>query len=336
MAIDFPYNKGAITRPTFEDGNYGRVHNFVWRLRQVLSPDSVLLLGWADAQIEKTEGGTWVPRVDDIQNTFGWDDKQWRRVRKELENIGCVKSEHTKDLKSEKSVHTLNIDLTGLPALAAELPVRNGGSRARPAKNAGSRKPPEMRGSREPPEVTGLTTTSELRLNNHDQPKSGGAEDCTQVRSALAPSGATGAAGLGTRLVGLLTPAERRRADTVSRSASVDQLDAAEAAVRASMANGSVRSIAALAVALGKAAVRGEVGGGVSTPALAADPWPAREARPGLSVMHPLGLLVAEPGARAWRHRGGERAGQLVSGKDALKVWERVEAGELAIQPVPA
>ena len=143
MDINFPYNNGAITRPAFEDRNYGRVHNFVWRLRQMLSPDAVLLLGWADAQIERAEGAAWIPRVDDIQGTFGWDDKQWRRVRKELEGIGCITSEHKKDLKSTKSVHTLNIDITVLSTLVPEPPARSGGSRARPAKSAGSGEPPK-------------------------------------------------------------------------------------------------------------------------------------------------------------------------------------------------
>lgn len=322
MEIDFPYNTGAIVRPTFEVGNYGRVHNFIWSLP--LSVHARALLAWADSRPPD-----WIPRVDDIQCTFRWDDKQWRRIRKELESIGCITSQHKKDLKSKKSVHTLNIDMTALSTLAPEPPARNGGSRARPAKSAGSGEPPEMGGSRKPPKVAGLTTEIEPGLDNHHQP-GGDQKDCSQVRSALAPSGAEG---LGTRLAAVLNQAEQKRVDKASAGATKEQLQLAVSALRTSMSRGSVKSVAGLAVALGKAAVRGEVGDVAtgSTPTPATDPWPGREARVrmGLSVLHSLGVLVAEPGARAWRHRGGERDGQPVTGKDALRVWERVESGEL-------
>lgn len=249
-------------------------------------------------------------------------------------------SEHTRKVGDQRTTHELNFDLTALLQLDIEAekpPPKSGGSRAtrqkcrvaRVARNGWLRDPSKMEG---------LTTTSETRLNNHNQEKPGGGdEDGKQVRSALAPSGAMNWAGLGTRLADLLTLAEQRRVDAACLGAQCEQLGAAEAAVRASVAKRSVKSVAALAVALGKAAVRNEVGDmSVSTPAPTADPWPAREARAGMSVVHSRGLLVAEPGARAWRHSGGERDGQLVAGKDALRVWERVEAGELVIQPAPA
>ena len=226
--------------------------------------------------------------------------------------------------------------MTVLSTLAPEAPARNGGSRARPAKSAGSREPPEMGGSREPPEVAGLTTTIELRLENHHQ-VGGGQEDCKQVRSALAPSSAEEGVGLGTRLADVLTQAEQKRVNKAGAGATEEQQQLAVSAFRAALAKGSVKSVAGFAIALGKAAACNEVSDvSVSTPAPTVDPWPAREARArtGLSVLHPLGVLVAEPGARAWRHRGGGRDGQPVTGKDALKVWERVEAGKLTLNPL--
>ena len=342
---DFPYNKGAITRQGFEPGAYGRVHNFLWLLRRMLSADSVLLCAWADAQNPQ-----WIPRVDFIQRTFGWDDKQWRRVREQLESIGVITSTHEKSLPSQKSksVHTLNIDLTVLAALVDELelepPARNGGSHARIAKNGGSRESPEMAGSREPPEMEGLTTTSETRQKNHHHararrartPVGGGSgedEDGQQVRSALAPAGA----GLGARLADLLAQPECVRVDNASAGASDEQLQRAAAALRAAVAAGTVRSVAALAVALGRKAARGEVGevatGSPTPAAVQPNPWPARERYAGLTVAHQLGTLVVQPGARQFQHFDGARAGQLVGGADAAKVWDRIDRGELALQP---
>lgn len=328
MEINFRYNTGAIVRPAFEDGNHGRVHNFIWSLP--LSLHARALLAWADSR--PTD---WIPRVDNIREVLRWSETTWARVRDELVEAACLSSTHTRKDGDQRTTHELKFNLMALLLLVIETekpPPKNGGSRS--PKGAGSRDPSEMGDSHDPSKTGALTTTSETRLRNHDQQKPGsGEEDGRQVRFALAPASAERVAALGTRLVDVLDMAEQKRVDKASAGATEEQLQLAVFAVRASLAKGSVKSVAGLAVTLGKMAVRGEVGdvATASTPTPATDPWPGREARArtGLSVLHSFGVLVAEPGARAWRHRGGERDGQPVTGKDALKVWERVESGEL-------
>ena len=329
------YNKGAITRPAFEAGNFGRVHNVLWLLRQVLSADSVLLCAWADAQ-----SAQWIPRVDDIRRTFGWDDKQWRRVRVQLESIGVITSAHERSLTSQKSVHTLAIDLTALLALVVNLelepPARTGGSHARIAKNGGSRESPEVAGSRESPEVEGLTTTNGPEQNNHNHaPPGAGSREGQQVRSALSPAGE----GLGTRLADLLTEPEQRRANAASVGATSEQLVAAEAAMRATVAAGKARSRGGLAVKLAQAAASGDVTAPsthaqqdaprASSVSAAVDPWAKRAALSGRYVDHPHGVLIVEPGGRSMRHCGGKHVGSVIAGIDVLSIWTRVESGDL-------
>ena len=161
----------------------------------------------------------------------------------------------------------------------------------------------------------------------------GQGKDGKPVRTALAPVGA----GLGARLADLLTEPERERADTASAGARDEQLQRAEAAVRAAVAAGTARSVPSLALSLGRKAARGGVGE-VAAPAPEAgvakpDPWPARESRAGSSVAHRNGLLIVEPGARHFRHAGGARDGQIIGGADAVAVWRRIDAGELPLQP---
>ena len=160
--------------------------------------------------------------------------------------------------------------------------------------------------------------------------------------AAVAPTGANAPKliGVGTRLADLLTPSEMGRADAAGIGASEEQLRRAERVVRGMIEQGTVRTVPALAVRMARMAARGEVSAPVSKQAATtpeeAPPWRSREARVGWWVEHPKGILVVEPGSRAWRHRGGERNGQLVAGAGALSVWRRVEAGELMLNPPDA
>ena len=150
MEINFRYNKGAIVRPAFEDGNHGRVHNFIWSLP--LSLHARALLAWADSR--PTD---WIPRVDNIREVLRWSETTWARVRDELVAAGCLSSTHTRKDGDQRTTHELKFNLTALLLLVIETekpppqkrrvaipqkcrvarPVRNGGV-ARPVKNGGS------------------------------------------------------------------------------------------------------------------------------------------------------------------------------------------------------
>ena len=150
---------------------------------------------------------------------------------------------------------------------------------------------------------------------------------------AVAPSGAGGLGGL---LAGLLAPSVVVRVDGASVGASPEQLQLASSAFRSALAAGRVRSVPGLAMQLARLAARGEVtppagaaasGSGSAPP----DPWPARAASAGSWVFDPAdgGVeLYVEPGGKSWRRRGGNL---VVGGAAALRLWERVEAGELAL-----
>ncbi len=183
--------------------------------------------------------------------------------------------------------------------------------------------------------MEGLTTSRETRQDNHHRAERGGG-DGQQGRSALAPSGAGGDAGLGARLANLLTADEQRRVNAAATGACRDQLALAEVVIRTAVASGKADSVVAFAVAMGKRAVRGEVG----APAAAAmqsaprastevDLWAARATLAGRYVDHPRGVLIVEPDGRSMRHCGGKYVGSVVAGKDVLAIWARVESGEL-------
>ena len=341
--VRFLYNRGAITRPPFDAGAYGRVHNFVWGLRQVLSADAVLLVAWADAQIERAgPGGGWVPRVDHIQRTFGWDDKQWRRVRDELKRVGCLTADRERAATGH-SVHTLSLDLTFLLGLVPAPPAISGGSRAcaRPAANGGIARPAINGESRDPAKVAGVTTKSSPTQDTHHQVEVGGEGECQQGRPGgpVAPAGAGDL--LGDLLADLLADrAARVRVNTAAAGAATGQLEAAAAAVRATVTAGKVRSVTGLAVQMGRLAACGEVqqpqpGGPAPRAPAALDPWPARELAAaqggeggGVFVDHSRGRLWLQPGARAWR----DSDGGMVAGRQALQVWEKVDSGALKLQ----
>jgi hypothetical protein len=338
--FEFRYNTGAITRCPFE-GEFGSVHDFVWRMRQVLSPDAVLFLGWAESRPP-----SWVPRVDDVKATFGWDDKQWRRIRRELERIGCVTSTRTRAPDSSKSHHRLDVDVEKLAVLAP--PARNGGSRARPAISAVSRDPAKKGESLDPPKMAGLTTTIETRLINHDQ--AGGVDKSGMARCALvAPTGAVAVGQrLGELLGDLLDVAQARRVDKAATGATDAQILAAAAAARAAVASGKAKSAVRYAMHMAKMASLGQIETTCAPAAPApqergvaaeadtdesAEVWLQRTQKVGWSVTHQRGKLVLADGARAWRHVGGQHHGCVVVGADALSVWRGVIAGELTLTP---
>lgn len=137
-------------------------------------------------------------------------------------------------------------------------------------------------------------------------------------------------------LVDVLAPPMVVLVNKLSAVAKPAQLQLAAAAFRASLAAGKVRDAAALAKHLARLAARGEVtpptqpAGAVaaSTAGASPSPWPARAAMTGSWIEHDGGALAVEPGGQSWRKDGGT---SVVGGAAALRLWERVDAGELAL-----
>ena len=360
------HNRGGVGRPPYGRApfNFGRVHNFIFVAvgLGLISDRAALFLTWADGL-----RSTWIPRVGRIQNLFGWDDKKWRRVRKELESLRVVATRHQclhcaqqeeeeQEVQEEEVrtcqhgrnpplVHTLDVDLVLLHALVlnhpnypAKMPDR-ALARAQPGKNAGW-VPGKNAGSCEPAKMPGYNTTSSTEQKHHNTGGGVGGQEQKQHGRQGGPLGAvapSGAGGLGLGLGGLLRDVLHAslvaQVDVESVGASVEQLQFAAEAFRATLAAGKVRSAAALAGRLARRAARGEVtppaaasgsGSGGAPP----DPWPARAALAGSWVDHADGELYVEPGGKSWRRRGGNL---VVGGASALRLWKRIEAGELAL-----
>ena len=131
----------------------------------------------------------------------------------------------------------------------------------------------------------------------------------------------------------VLAPDVTRLVDAASAGASPEQLRLAAAAFRATLSAGKVRSARGLALHLARRAALGEVtplagAAGVSTAAVSPSPWPDRAAMAGSWIDHADGALFVEPGGQSWRTRD---CLSVVAGAAAMRLWERVDAGELAL-----
>jgi hypothetical protein len=126
------------------------------------------------------------------------------------------------------------------------------------------------------------------------------------------------------------------RVNDAAAGASDEQVARAVAEIRRQVGAGTARSAVALSVTLGKTAKRGQMPGPLSAGNLgvvaeeAEAKWRRRGAAEGRHVMHPFhGKLTVLPGGCTWMR---ERDQLAVAGREGVKVWERVEAGELQLE----
>jgi hypothetical protein len=123
------------------------------------------------------------------------------------------------------------------------------------------------------------------------------------------------------------------RVDRASDGASPEQVELAVEEVRRQVAAGTARSPVGLAVTLAKLAVRGAVTAQAAPKhgEAAETAWHRRAAAAGRYVEHPkLGRHTVLLDGRAWRR---ESDGLTISGSQGLKLWARVESGELQLLP---